>query len=348
MKHANKSLMTNRRCATPLGARQDYLRAVSAPALLPAAVAYLVRSAEGAYRQTGTSGLVFLVAMKRKLAQVRSQERLDKRAATGATAFTLIELLVVIAIIAILAAMLLPALSRAKGAAQLARCKSNLRQMGIAMMGYVQDTRYYPGLGNLGSNGVPYWFQTLEPYTRSTWTQPLYDCPGFFFDRAKLAFPVWYLNGMNQGSYAYNSQGSGEFSPPDPGVGLGLGNDAYIDAAGAKVVFHTPESRVLVPSDMIELSDAYDEPFKPLDFGLTAMWGYQLPIEDDPIKQRARISTRGRHTGVFNVGFCDGHVEHMKPSKLFGQGDDALIRLNNDHQPHRGGWAPGLWPVITD
>jgi hypothetical protein len=38
----------------------------------------------------------------------------------------------------------------------------------------------------------------------------------------------------------------------------------------------------------------------------------------------------------------------MKPSRLFGQGDDALIRLNYDHQPHRNLLEPSLWPNITD
>ncbi|GBC93466.1 hypothetical protein HRbin15_01957 [bacterium HR15] len=55
------------------------------------------------------------------------------------TGFTLIELLVVIAIIAILAAILFPVFAQARESARLTQCASNMRQLGLALIGYATD-----------------------------------------------------------------------------------------------------------------------------------------------------------------------------------------------------------------
>src|SRR5512141_1862141 len=53
--------------------------------------------------------------------------------------FTHIELLVVIAIIAILAAILFPVFAKAREKARAASCMSNLKQIALATLMYVQD-----------------------------------------------------------------------------------------------------------------------------------------------------------------------------------------------------------------
>jgi prepilin-type N-terminal cleavage/methylation domain-containing protein/prepilin-type processing-associated H-X9-DG protein len=310
--------------------------------------------------------------MKRKLAGSRARLLWQRYGAQENTAFTLIELLVVIAVIAILAALLLPALNRAKSAADSAVCKSNLRQIGLAISAYAADTGSYP------SWDVP-WMTAIQPQIGVRWPennytnydgngvphtylgprQSVYACPGY--NRIQAAFSVPYI-----GSYGYNYGGTCKRGPRhgvaasiSPGFGLGGQSSETNGVIVGITIQPLHETRVVKPSDMIEVGDAlfwplpadaspyYQQPPRG-DFDLSR--GFDSPIwvydgvctsggvvyangepgnPRDPIYQ----NMARRHNGRWTITFCDGHIETLRASQLFAIQNAALAqRWNYDNR----------------
>ena len=78
--------------------------------------------------------------------QVKACQKISQVVLPERGGFTLIELLVVIAIIAILAGLLLPTLARAKEGGRRSHCISNLRQIGLGIQMYRDDSADRPPL----------------------------------------------------------------------------------------------------------------------------------------------------------------------------------------------------------
>ena len=246
------------------------------------------------------------------------------------TAFTLIELLVVVAIIAILAALLLPALSRAKAEAGRIQCLNNLRQIGVAAMMYIGDFGRYPYLENTDAvrSNYLFWFDYLQPYTSSRWTDSLYHCPAYKGRTLRVESPGSEQIVAPLGSYAYN------FAIADGTTRLGVyRTPGHRDDA-------TPESAVRNPGDMYMVADVrmiYNKLTKE-SYGMSWFYPESFKIYDE-----IEVPVADPHPAGRNIVFCDGHVEAVKRSKLFERSEQWSRRWYIDNLPH-----PIYWPYRPD
>lgn len=199
--------------------------------------------------------------------------------------FTLIELLVVIAIIAILAAILFPVFAKAREKARQSSCQSNLKQIALAEMQYVQDyDEMFPTSHRVpdGDGYQRHWLILLQPYVKNT---QLFRCPSDGGVAARWSndpnnFATSYGQNYQLSSFALGSV----VSPSTTILNAELGAAQTVTGVTMPIV------------------------------ALEGAW-----ILDDPINARSDTNWAApnpRHGDMANFNFVDGHVKTMNVQKV--------------------------------
>lgn len=229
-------------------------------------------------------------------------------------AFTLIELLVVIAIIAIIAAILFPVFQKVRENARRASCASNLKQIGIAITQYTQDSDETLPTRRLGiTDPTEYesWRAMIYPFVKSI---GVFQCPSnpknnvsdFNENLANSTEP----HGLTASYAAARYDGAGLAGPhgaflDDPVTGISV----PVTLAGLQ----TPSSTL----EIVEATSTFSE------LSVTKL-GYFDQCSDS--------GTYGclfaGHTARANCLFCDGHVRALSPLQTVDAGEGGSGSVN--------------------
>lgn len=226
-------------------------------------------------------------------------------------AFTLIELLVVIAIISILAAILFPVFARARENARRTSCLSNLKQLGMGVMMYVQDyDETYPNITTLGTSH--YWFDKIEPYVKSkqvflcpsarrnseTLTSGHYGANAIMLPTAKVQEGDWGGRAIRVGGDWYQ-----------PGLKL---SDVNFPAS-TYMLMDSGAYRVIPQGGTLSVITGSGNSYLP---GVGSFKPNTAVSED-----RQDDYQNGRHFLGVNVTFADGHAKWLKSTDVYNEAD---------------------------
>jgi prepilin-type N-terminal cleavage/methylation domain-containing protein len=269
--------------------------------------------------------------------------------------FTLIELLVVIAIIAILAAILFPVFAQAKLAAKKTAALSNIKQLGLATMGYLADNddTYAEAVGggctNDASSNNRIWGASIQPYIKNKdiYTDPVAGTSGIPFRyNSSVAVPEFGLKandtpcgtatirgdlrssttGLNRQFFSYYicGQDTGQIGcslsqwEPDP------------PTAGVCAPYFTNASRIQEPAGFVMFA-----PTTP-DCG-SGQTSYVVSAADPIDLKGGYASMSSRQGEGTSIGFADGHAKYFKAQKdaqiaaLTGNPNQVFSPLQNRH-----------------